>query len=288
MSFSLTPAKSVEGTPNLRLVFKKEGGRTILAESFSRMPFHVFPPFYSQNHGAAYTYIVNPTPGFLGGDRAESTIILQPGSHAFITAPSATKVLNTGPDHAEQTTHLHIADKAILEYVPPYVIPFAGARFRQKTMVEMEKTSSCLVVDWFSTGRVDRGESLAFKEYDNSTIVVCNEKPIIFDRFVLRPMDEDYSVSGLLESYTVSAFLYFIHDGSHLPKPLLPGIRGLMQDGDVIAGVSTLDASGLVARVMGRNVPSVQKVLIRVIRFIRRSVLGIEDGRILDRLLGTL
>jgi hypothetical protein len=43
-----------------------------------------------------------------------------------------------------------------------------------------------------------------------------------------------------------------------------------------------------VVRVMGRNVPSVQKVLIRVIRFIRRSVLGIEDGRILDRLLGTL
>jgi urease accessory protein len=284
----LTRAESVEETANLRLLFKKEGGRTILAESFSRMPFHAFPPFYSQNHGAAYTYIVNPTPGFLGGDRAELEIILQPGSHAFVTAPSATKILNTGRDHAEQTTRIHIAEKAVLEYVPPYVIPFAGSRFTQKTIVEMEKTSRCLVLDWFSTGRVSRGESLAFEEYDNSTIVMCDERPFIFDRFALRPTDEDYPVSGRLESYTVSAFLYFVGDGSHLPKPLLEGIRDLMQDGDVLAGASTIETSGLVVRVMGKNVPSVQKVLVRIIRFIRKSVLETADDRILNRLLGTL
>ena len=210
------------------------------------------------------------------------------GSHAFITAPSATKILKTGRDHAEQTTRIHVADKAVLEYVPPYVIPFAGARFTQKTIVEMEKTSSCLVLDWFSTGRVSRGENLAFEEYDNSTIVRCNEEPIIFDRFVLRPADEDYRVSGRLESYTVSAFLCFIHNGPHLPKLLLPGIRDLIQGGDVLAGASTIETNGLVVRVMGGNVPSVQKVLVRVIRFIRRSLLGIEDHSIPDRLLGAL
>lgn len=274
--------------PNLRLVFRKEGGRTILAESFSRMPFHVFPPFYSQSNGAAYTYIVNPTPGFLGGDRAALEIILKQGSHAFITAPSATKILNTGRDRAEQTTCIHVADNAVLEYVPPYVIPFAGARFTQKTIVEMEKTSSCLVLDWFSTGRVSRGENLTFDEYDGSTIVRCNEEPIIFDRFVLRPADEDYQVSGRLESYTVSAFLCFIHNGPYLPKLLLPGIRDLMQDGDVLAGASTIETNGLVVRVMGGNVPSVQKVLVRIIRFIRRSLLGIEDHSIPDRLFGAL
>ncbi len=278
----------MEGTPNLRLVFAKEGGGTILAESFSRMPFHVFPPFHEQDDGCAYTYVVNPTPGFLGGDRADLEIILRPGSHAFITAPSATKILNTGRDRAEQTVRIHIADKAVLEYVPPYVIPFAGSRFRQNTRVQMEKTSRCLLVDWFSTGRVSRGESLAFEEYDNSTVVACDGEPIIFDRFVLLPADEDYSVSGRLESYTLSACLYFINGGSPLPKPLMESIRGLARDGDVLAGVSTLDTDGLVMRIMGRNVPSVQKVLVRVIGLIRRSVLDIENDRILDRLLVTL
>ena len=61
-----------------------------------------------------------------------------------------------------------------------------------------------------------------------------------------------------------------------------------MQDGDVLAGASTIETNGLVVRVMGGNVPSVQKVLVRIIRFIRRSLLGIEDHSIPDRLFGAL
>jgi len=108
---------------------------------------------------------------------------------------------------AEQTTHIHVADGAILEYIPPYVIPFAGSRFRQRATIHMEEGSTCLSLDWFSTGRISRGENLAFEEYENSTMVICGGKPIVFDRFVLRPQDEDYSALGRMESYTVSALL---------------------------------------------------------------------------------
>ena len=68
----------------------------------------------------------------------------------------------------------------------------------------------------------------------------------------------------------------------------MEGIRGLLRGGKVLAGVSTLDESGLVVRVLGGNVPSVQKVLRRVIGLIRKNVLSIEGDSIPDRLLGAL
>jgi urease accessory protein len=288
MSFFSPVPDIPHDTPNLRLVFKKEGEKTVLAESFSRMPFCAFPPFYSDDGGCAYTYVVNPTPGYLAGDRVEIDILLQPHAHAFITAPSATRILKTGPNRAEQTTHIHVADGAILEYIPSYVIPFAGSRFRQRTTIHMEEGSTCLSLDWFSTGRISRGENLAFEEYDNSTMVICKGKPIVFDRFVLRPQDEDYSALGRMESYTVSALLCLVHGGPGLSKSFLEGMRDLFQDKAAVGGLSALSASALTARILGANIPSVQKPLFQLIGFIRKNLLGIVDNSFLYRVVRLL
>ena len=76
----------LQDQPDLRLVFKRQGERSVLAESFSRMPFRSFPPFYDRNRGCAYTYVVNPTPGFLGGDRVRVEVVVASEAHAFIAA----------------------------------------------------------------------------------------------------------------------------------------------------------------------------------------------------------
>ncbi len=286
--FSTGPDATQRSNADLRLVFKRERGKTVLSESFSRMPFRVFPPFYSGNGRCAYTYIVNPTPGYLGGDRSQIDILLEPHSHAFITSPSATKILNTGHDRAEQTTHISVADGAILEYIPSYVIPFAGSRFRQRTTINIEAGSTCIVLDWFSTGRIGYGEHFAFDEYDNATMIVCGGRPLVFDRFVLRPHDEDCSALGRMESYTVSAFLCLIRVSPNLPKFPLDDIRALQCGEDALCGVSTLAAGGLAVRIMGRNIPAVQKVLFRVIGLIRRGLWAVEDDHTLQRVLRPL
>jgi urease accessory protein len=287
MFFSLI-SEGPRDQPNLCLVFRREGERSILAESFSRMPFRSFPPFYDRNHGCAYTYVVNPTPGFLGGDKVRVEVVVGSEAHAFIAAPSALKILGTGADYAEQTTHIRVEDRAAVEYLPPYVIPFAGSRYRQKTIVHMGKRSSCLILDWFSTGRVRRGESLLFEEYDSATVIVSGNGPVVYDRFVLRPGSEEYRALGRLESHTVSACLYLIHDRSDVPKAVVEAITDALFDETILAGVSTIDAGGLVVRVMGPAIPAVQKTLISVIGTIRRMLLAVDDEGLLRRLLGAL
>ncbi len=284
----MKPCEAVEKTPDLRLLFTEESGKSVLAESFSRMPFRVFPPFSSPASGAAYTYIVNPTPGFLGGDRAKIEILLEPGAHAVIAGPSATKILHTSPDRAEQTTNIHLADGAILEYLPSYVIPFAGARFTQRTVVHIESTSTCLLLDWFSTGRTSRGERLAFESYDNATIVMCGERPVICERLLLEPANEAYGVPCRLESYAVSASLYLIHGCSPLSRHLLDDVRDVLGRSAALAGASDLDGNGMVIKVLGATAPSVQNALIPAIGLLRKNLFGIDDDPIFNRLVGAL
>ncbi len=273
---------------DLRLVFRREGERSILAESFSRAPFRSFPPFYAQNPECAYAYVVTSTPGFLGGDRVRVDVTVDSEAHAFITAPAALKILATGTDYAEQTTHLGVGDGAVLEYLPPYVIPFADSRFRQKTTVRMGKGSSCLILDWFSTGRVARGESLLFDEYDNATVILSGEEPVVYDRFVLHPGREEYKALGRLESHTVSACLYLIHGRSDVPKAFVGAVADALSDKIVLSGVSTIDAGGLVVRVMGPAIPPVQKALVRVIEIVRKTLFAADDEGLLKRLFGAL
>lgn len=274
--------------PDLRLLFKREGQRTVLAESFARMPFRSFPAFYAGDHRCAYAYMVTSTPGFLGGDRVGVDLAVGPEAHAFVTGPSALKILRTGLDHAEQTTQIRIGDGAVLEYLPPYVIPFTGSRYRQKTTVRMERGASCLILDWFSTGRVRRGESLSFDEYDNATTILSADEPLVHDRFVLRPGNEEYGTPGRLESHTVSACLYLIHGSSDIPKALARAVSDTLLDDTILAGASTIDGGGLVVRVMGHTVPPVQKALVRVIGMVRRTLFSADDEGLVKRLLGVL
>ena len=278
----------LQDQPDLRLVFKRQGERSVLAESFSRMPFRSFPPFYDRNRGCAYTYVVNPTPGFLGGDRVRVEVVVASEAHAFIAAPQALKILGTGSDYAEQTTHIRVEDGAILEYLPPYAIPFAGSRYRQKTIVRVGKRSSCLVLDWFSTGRTRRGESLLFDEYDSATLIMSGDGPVVYDRFILRPGRDEYRALGRLESHAVSACLYLIHDRSETPKAVVETVADALSNEVILAGTSAIDAGGLVVRVMGPAIPAVKKALVRVIEIVRRMLFAADDEGLFRRLLGAL
>jgi urease accessory protein UreH len=145
-----------------------------------------------------------------------------------------------------------------------------------------------VILDWFSTGRVRRGESLLFEEYESATVIVSGDGPTVYDRFVLRPGDEEYRALGRLESHTVSACLHLVHNRSEVPKAVVEAVAGVLIDETILAGVSAFDAGGLVVRVMGPAIPPVQKALIRVIGTIRRMLLAVDDEGLFKRLFGAL
>lgn len=262
----------------LSLFFRRRQERTILYDSFATIPMQAFQPFYPDETGCACTYLVNPTGGLVGGDAIEIDITLDEYAHVLITTPSANKIYRSTGQFSSQSVEITIKRGGVLEYMPGYVIPFAGSLYRQKTRVCMDKGASAFILDAFTTGRVAGGESLQFKEYRSNTEIEYDGKLILTERMTLRPDRVNYNGMGLLEGFSATAVLYLIFDSLPLEEPLIKALRETMNKTEgVVGGVSTLPSKGVVVRLLGVNALVVEKAVFRLWAVARMHVLVIEN-----------
>jgi urease accessory protein len=206
-TFSSAPER-VGRDGRLRLRFERRADRTVLAACRGTVPLQVLAPLALPDP-AAVVSILNPTGGLVGGDRLTIEVEAEPGAHACLTTPSATKVYRTPGPPARQDVHLRLGAGASVEWVPDHTIPFAGADFRQVLRAELGDRARLLVVDAFAAGRVGRGEAWRFARLESALVVSDARGWLLRDRFVLEAPTA-WSVVGLAEGApyfaTVAAF----------------------------------------------------------------------------------
>ena len=149
--------------------FERAGPRTILTRSSCTSPWHHFPPSYLDDSGCAYTCLVNPSGGLVGGDHVSLEAQLHAGTHVLMTSPSANRVYRSLSEPAVQEVRLSVGPDARLEWVPEVTIPFAGARFCQSIHVDLAPGATVVLWDGFASGRVAMRERWAFASLENET-----------------------------------------------------------------------------------------------------------------------
>lgn len=286
---SLPPHEDLQRTGKhgiLSLKFARENQRTVLLESFSKIPMQAFQPFYLDETGCAYTYLVNPTGGLVSGDRIEIEIALDEHAHVFVSTPSATKIYKSFGDFSSQEIRVIIKRGGVFEYMPAAIIPFAHSAYRQKTTIHMEEGTAALILDFFTTGRLARGEHLQFSEYRSGIEVEYCEELILSERMLLKPGDVDYRLLGFLESGCAAAALYFIFDNPLAEKRLVDDLYSLIQGmEDVIGGVSTMPSKGVIVRLLGNGTRFIEKAVLEIWSLARKRILATESYSPIARLV---
>ncbi|MBI4595607.1 MAG: urease accessory protein UreD [Candidatus Tectomicrobia bacterium] len=294
----------------LFLQFKKEGNKTVLADSFSRIPLQTLPPFYLDNSAAAYNYILNPTGGIVGGDNLEVEIRLEPEAHAFLTTPSATKVYKTVGPPAQQRLVFFLKRDSVLEYLPRVTIPFASSSFSQNISLFLEEGARAILLDIFNTGRKARGEHLAFNEYRSiveafeadlqpeqlpGQLMALNNflkgarsidsyvkgaRPLLSDRLLLRPHDVDYSGLGFFGAFSTTATIYLIFNEPALESSLSLLFQSILEEqkkNKILGGVSLLPRKGLFVRILGHDAHQIEQVILLLWSIARKEMLAIYE-----------
>lgn len=108
--------------------------------------------------------------GLLSGDQIDLTIILDAFTRLTITTQGSTKIYRpppatTPPPTTRQDLRVRVGTSAGLWLAPDPVQPFAGSRYAQTQIFEVEIGGSVGVVDWLSEGRSSRGEKWEFKDW---------------------------------------------------------------------------------------------------------------------------
>ncbi|KAJ1959672.1 hypothetical protein IWQ62_004521 [Dispira parvispora] len=100
--------------------------------------------------------------------------------------PSTETLVDTPPPPSRQFSlnhfTVHVASGGCLVSLPSPVTCFKNARYQQRQDFHLEDTSSSLVLlDWVTSGRVSRGEAWQFDMYSSTNSIYVNDKLVFKD-----------------------------------------------------------------------------------------------------------
>ncbi len=256
--------------------FERAGQRTILTGSSCSSPWHHFPPVYLDDSGCAYTWLVNPSGGLVGGDHVSIEARLHAGSHVLMTSPSANRVYRTLSAPAVQEVRLSLGPGARLEWVPDLTIPFAGSRFRQMIHVDLAPGATVMLWDALAAGRIAMQERWAFAGVDNEICVRTANGASIVERFQLTPD----CIGTIAAEWNYAGSLFVIGEG--YTREQLTGLESSLAalceepTGELLGGVSEPAAPGLVVKLMARSAPALTRFLEAACKEVRASLWNIS------------
>jgi urease accessory protein len=251
---AVLPQSHVEASLTLDFELDEATKRTVLAASHQEPPLRVVRAFPVDD--AALVHLHNVSGGLLGGDRLALTVRIGAGARAQITTTGATRVYRPRKE-ASPTTQLNeisVGEDALLEYVPDPIIPFAGARFSQRTTVQLDRGAGLFWWEVVAPGREARGEIFAYDRLEIRTDLLAIGRPIAAERVRLEPRNQALSSIARLGVYRTWATFYICRAGVEssawvaLEQDLREVAGGLTRPGHTLWGVSALAAHGVVVR----------------------------------------
>lgn len=246
----------------LALEYLHQDGRTVFGRTTCQTPWHLLPPMYLDESGSAYTLLVNPSGGLVGGDRLSIDLSVGPGAHVLISTPSANRVYRSPSQEAVQDVAIKVAGGGILEWLPEHTIPFAGSRFRQKIDVQLQAGSVLVLWDAIASGRIAHGERWSFTSLDNQIRIAVPSHGEVQERYVIVP--EGTLGVGLAAEWDYVGSLFVVGDGVTPAQwaSLESRLAQIVEEygGGVLAGVSQPAVPGVVVKLVARSAPVMTQV----------------------------
>jgi urease accessory protein len=255
------PAReSVRAALRLEFALDAKAGRTLLSKTHQEPPLRVVRAFETED-GTALAHLHNVSGGLLGGDCLSLDVQAGARTNVQITTTGATRVYRARRDAAAamQVNRIVVRSDALLEYLPDAIIPFAGARFAQRTEIGLEAGAGLFWWEILSPGREAHGEVFEYNSVDLQADLVATGMLVAAERLRLKPAKRAMSSSARMGAYHTWATFYICRAGIDAScwNEMETELRGLISEfgarQEALWGVSTLTAHGVAVRCLARN-----------------------------------
>jgi urease accessory protein len=109
---------------SLALDYRAVGTRTVVHDRHDG-PLRVLKSLHPEGD-VCHSVLVHPPGGMVGGDHLAIDVRLEPGSHALVTTPGATRFYRSSGAPAEQSVAIEAAAGSRLEWLPLETIAYSG------------------------------------------------------------------------------------------------------------------------------------------------------------------
>jgi urease accessory protein len=196
----------------------------------------------------------------LGGDRLALVVDVGAGACVQITTTGATRVYRArdGAPATAQSNEIAVGENALLEYLPDTLIPFAGARFSQRTRIRLAAGAGLFWWEILAPGRQARGEIFEYESLELRTDLTAGGRLFATERVRLEPRNRSVLSLARLGAYRTWATFYVCRVGLDPPiwlemeQDLREMIERWNRRDEALWGISTLMAHGLMVRCVAR------------------------------------
>lgn len=261
---------------------RRDAGESYLGKQYYKLPLQVMPPFYQDDDGTCFLYLLNPSGGILTYDNFKIEVKVKDGAKACISTPSATKIYKkreAGVLEAQQENVFYVGSGSVLEYCPDEIIPYADSAFRQENRFYLEADSTLITWDILSGGRALRGEVFRFERYASETGIYVNGVPLVMDKMVLQPRETDVANMQCMRGYLYTATVYAY--GSRCTEGLAETLR---EEGakyaDDLFGASLVTEKLIAVKILGSHAYRVLEEVHRVWEALREGMMDKKAVRL--------
>ncbi len=160
-------------------------GKSVVTRARAESPLRLV---VANRERAPWIFVTSFGGGLVGRDALSMDVELGDGANALLTTQSSTKIYRPAhADHPGSTseTRARVGEGAFLALLPDAVVPYADARYSQRTTVELAEGASLAFVDAIAAGRVARDERWDFARVRSEVAISRAGKNVLRDALLL-------------------------------------------------------------------------------------------------------
>ncbi len=142
---------------HLQLDYRLQTARTVLRFAHTG-PLRVLKSLYPEGNGVCHNVLVHPPGGLVEGDTLDIAVRVQPGAHALISTPGATRFYRADAAPATQQVALALEAGARLEWLPLETIAYPGCMARNHLNLSLADGAELLAWDVCALGLPSTGQ----------------------------------------------------------------------------------------------------------------------------------
>lgn len=135
---------------------------------------------------------MSPTAGLLEGDRVDIDVAVERNAALILSNPTALRIHKMVTGKAVWNQRIKVAENALLENNPEWLIPQAKSRFEQRSRIDLDPRARLFFIEAIAPGRVAFGEDFAFHSFRNRFELYRDANLSALEQYDLRPERDNH------------------------------------------------------------------------------------------------
>ena len=147
----------------------------------------------------------------MAGDQTRIDLNIGSESRCFLGTQASTKIYrNPSRLPCSHKTFARLGSNALLVFAPDPVQAFADSTYSQRQEFQLAANAGLVLVDWFTSGRAERGERWEFSSFKSRNDVFVSGERIFMDSISLDPSDGPLASSHRTGRFNCFAMLLLV------------------------------------------------------------------------------